>query len=140
EPERRAIARAYCDLADQIGPEAEPVLAATLSTPTREIQDFLGALGRDHSPEGERLRVLVDQTDRLRLSSFQLGRLRSQINGAREQLGTDVDKVFEVAVRLLRCVSDCLIGEERRKDLAGLIREVNAAVTALRSQLNLDDG
>src|SRR3954470_23369415 len=77
--------------------------------------------------------------DRIRLSSFQLGRLRHQLNGSREQMGQDVDKVFEVAVRLLRCVSDCLTGEERRKDLAGLVREVNAAVAALRSRLAPED-
>src|SRR5436853_3262218 len=69
EPERRAISDAYCDLANNLGPSGEPVLAATLATPAREIQESLVALGRDHTAEGERLRLLVDQMDRIRLSS-----------------------------------------------------------------------
>lgn len=140
EPQKRAIAAVYRDLAKNLRPSAEPVLAATLATPTREVQDSLGALGHDHTPEGERLRVLVDQADRIRLSSFHLGRLRSQLTGEREQVGRDVDRVFEVAVRLLECVSDCLVGEERRKDLAGLIKEVNGAVSGLRSRMDGRDG
>ncbi len=139
EPEKRAIAKAYCDLADSLTPSTERALAATLATPTREVQESLGALGRDHTAEGERLRVLVDQTDRIRLSSFQLDSLRIHLIGSRAQLGEGVDKVFEIAVRLLRCVSDCLIGEVRRKDLAGLVSEINAAVASLRSRMSSDD-
>jgi uncharacterized membrane protein YccC len=138
EPEKQAIAAAYRDLASTIAPSTEQVLAATLATPTREVQDSLGALGRDHSPEGERLRVLVDQTDRIRLSSFQLSRLRFQLNSSKEQMGRDVDQVFDIAVRLLRCVSDILTGAERRKDLNGLVREVNAAVATLRSRMTAE--
>ncbi len=140
EPEKRAIAAAYRDLAENLAPSTERVLAATLATPTREVQESLGALGRDHTPEGERLRVLADQTDRIRLSSFQLGRMRFQLNGSRERMGQDVDAVFEVAERLLLCVSDCLTGKERRKDLAGLVGEVNAAVAALRERMVPHDG
>ncbi len=140
EPQKRAIASAYRDLADNLGPSTERVLAATLATPTREVQESLGALGHDHTAEGERLRVLADQTDRLRLSSFQLGSLRSQLHGSREAMGQDVDNVFEVAVRLLLCVSDCLTGEKRRKDLAGLVGNVNAAVAALRARMATEDG
>jgi uncharacterized membrane protein YccC len=139
EPEKRDIAQAYRDLADTLTPSAERVLAATLATPAREGQESLGALGRDHTPEGERLRVLVDQIDRLRLSSFQLSRLRFGLNGAREQLGRDVDKVFEIAVRLLHCVADSLTGEECRRDLARLVSELNAAVSHLRSRMGPGD-
>jgi len=139
EPEKRAIAKAYRDLADTLAPSTEELLAATLATPTREVQQSLGALGRDHTAEGERLRVLVDQTDRIRLSSFQLSRLRFGLNGPLEQLGRDVDEVFTVAVRLLYCVSDSLTGEQRRKDLAGLAGELNSTVSALRSRMPPDD-
>ena len=139
QPEKHAIAEAYGELADNLAPSTERVLAATLATPTREIKDSLGALGRDHSPEGERLRILVDQTDRIRLSSFQLSRLRFQLSGPREQLGNDVDKVFELAVRLLRCVSRCLTGEEGPKDLNSLVKEVDSAVSLLRSRMSPDD-
>lgn len=140
DPEKRAIASAYRDLAGNLAPSRERVLAATLATPTREEQESLGALGRDHSLEGERLRVLADQTDRIRLSSFQLGRLRFQLQGSREAMGQDVDKVFDVAVRLLLCVSDSLPSGERRQDLAGLVGEVNAAVSALRARMVPEDG
>ncbi|MFL6449550.1 MAG: FUSC family protein [Bryobacteraceae bacterium] len=139
EPERRAIAAAFNDLAENLAPSTEPVLAATLATPTREVEESLGVLGRDHTTEGERLRVLVDQTDRIRLSSFHLGRLRLQLNGSREQMGRDVDQVFEVSVRLLRCVSDSLVGGQRRTDLAGLVGELNSAVSGLRTRMSSGD-
>ncbi|MFL6415639.1 MAG: FUSC family protein [Bryobacteraceae bacterium] len=139
DPEKRAIAAAFRDLAAYLGDSAESALAATLATPTREVQEALGALGRDHTAEGERLRVLVDQTDRIRLSSFQLRRLGAQLSGPEDSLGKDVDQVFEVAVRLVNCVSDCLLGGERRRDLAGLVSQVNAAVSVLRSHTDPDD-
>ena len=139
EPEKLAIAEAYRDLADTFAPSTEQVLAATLATPTREVQESLGALGRDHTAEGERLRLLVDQTDRLRLSSFQLSRLRFGLDGPREELGRDVDRVFGTAVRLLHCVADSLTGEERRNDLARLVSELNAAVSDLRFRMTPGD-
>ncbi len=37
---------------------------------------------------------------------FSLADFGFNLNGREEQLGRDVDKVFEIALRLLRCVSE----------------------------------
>src|ERR1700685_535103 len=79
DPERRAIGGAYIALAKEVGPHSDPLATTPLQAPTQEIQDTLAALGRDHSSEGERFRLLFDQADRIRMSVFRLVRLRNEL-------------------------------------------------------------
>jgi len=81
KPERSAVSSVYAELAKQIDPNFEHSLPEPLKPPTPEVQDTLDALGSDHSIEGERFRLLLDQADRVRISIFTLVRLREALSG-----------------------------------------------------------
>lgn len=70
--EREAIGRAYMELAEAIHPDADAETAAFLQAPAASVQETIDALGRDHSVEGERYRLLFDQANRIRVSAFAL--------------------------------------------------------------------
>lgn len=70
--EREAIGRAYTELAEAIHPDADAETAAFLQAPAASVQETIDALGRDHSVEGERYRLLFDQANRIRVSAFAL--------------------------------------------------------------------
>jgi len=70
--EREAVGQAYMELAEAIHPDADAETAAFLQAPPQAVQDTLDALGRDHSIEGERYRLLFDQANRIRVSAFAL--------------------------------------------------------------------
>lgn len=143
-PERRTIAGVYRELAASINaPEdklAEP-LSATLPT---QLQDTLSALGRDRSIEGERLRLLYDQADRIRLSAFFLRRLQSQlaylsmaasrsVSTANEDLISLADRIFENSSSLLREVSLCLLSPQRRSNLDALVSRIGELLRRSRA-------
>ncbi len=87
DPERRAVGKVYLDLANEVTSQQDTLLSGPLSAPTTQTQDTLAALGRDHSIEGERFRLLLDQADRIRMSVFMLGRVRSQVTHAQRKQG-----------------------------------------------------
>jgi uncharacterized membrane protein YccC len=119
-PERVAVGRIYSELAQDLREHPDALFTAPLNPPTSEVQDVLLALGRDHGLEGERLRVLFDQADRLRFSIYSLRRLRPGLEHEREKTGVTsrgpvqvVDEMLDVAGRLLACVSNELIEDSR---------------------------
>jgi uncharacterized membrane protein YccC len=116
DPERRAVGSVYTELAKTISASSETLLEAPLTPPSTQTQDTLAALGRDHSIEGERFRLLFDQADRLRISAFLLHRYRAQLSpegtnasGRELSLAEGVDDLFNVAATLLHAVSDSLL-------------------------------
>lgn len=140
EPERRAIAGVYAVLAKEISPDADPLATTPLKAQSAEEQDTLVALGRDHSSEGERFRLLFDQADRIRMSVFVLIRLRDEWKrGERKQLhGTDVaectDKLLEITSKLMAAVANCLASGQSANvapDLLGQVKELNAQIHSL---------
>lgn len=115
EPERRAIAKVYFDLADELNPQSEVLPSGALTPPSSEVQDTLSALGRDHSIEGERFRLLFDQAERIRLSVFLVSRLqpegsRTERNGteAGEKTGSPIDELLQASSKLLTAIGSCL--------------------------------
>ena len=108
DPERGAIGSVYAELATSINSSSETLLSAPLQSPSTQIQDTLAALGRDHSIEGERFRLLFDQADRIRISGFLLGRYRSQHPGG-TAMAEAVDDLFNTASDLLHVVSESLL-------------------------------
>lgn len=130
EPERRAISKVFYELAGELQPGANASLAEPLATPSQQVQDTLAALGKDHSVEGERFRMLFDQADRIRTSAFVVSRLRRALQHGERQNGaadptaahsngqSPTDEVLETGSKLLVDVAECLIsgscaGEER---------------------------
>ena len=103
-PEMIAIGHAYQTLAAEVDPEAAPQFVP-LQTPTADVQDTLSALGSDHSVEGERLRLLLDQTDRLRLSIYLVKRLRDELGEGDSQKSEAEGDAAEDLDRFLAGVS-----------------------------------
>ena len=113
EPERRALASVYEELAHAVAAPSSTLLSAPLSQPPQEVQDTLNALGRDFTAEGERFRYLFDQVDRIRLSAFAVQRLYTQrqeqgIQGCK-QLGELIPGLLSTASQLLLAISHELL-------------------------------
>jgi uncharacterized membrane protein YccC len=129
-PERIAVGKIYDDLAQHVGEHPDALLTTTLKPPTSEVQDTLSALGRDHSLEGERLRVLFDQADRLRFSIYSVQRLRTGLEHERKKDESSrgpieiLDEVLDVACKLLRCVSSALIEDNQDVVSTKLLEEL----------------
>ncbi len=107
DPERRAIGSVYTELAKNVNASSETLLNAPLQPRSVPVQDTLDALGRDHSIEGERFRLLFDQADRIRISAFLLGRHCSQL--CEEAMTKAVNDLFDAASGLLHAVSESLL-------------------------------
>ncbi|MBV9223589.1 MAG: FUSC family protein [Acidobacteriaceae bacterium] len=127
DPERRAISSVYTELAKNINTASETLLSAPLQPPSAQVQDTLDALGRDHSIEGERFRLLFDQADRIHISAFLLGRYRSQLAGE-TTLAEAVDELFNAASDLLQAVCGSLLTD---KDSGAIQQSVNRLHKAL---------
>ena len=117
-PERRAIGGVYAGLAQQAASNPEEVLAAPLKQPSPEIQDILSSLGRDHSIEGERFRLLFDQVDRLRFSLYGVIRLRGGLkHNIRNHQSVDkdsfktLDTLVALSAKILRNVGESLLND-----------------------------
>ncbi len=105
-PQRRAVGSVYLDLAGQVSGD---LLAAPLKVPTAEVQDALSALGRDHSLEGERLRLLFDQADRLRFSIYLVRHNETDLtHESRQNLAQCAREMLDVARQLLESVGESL--------------------------------
>jgi uncharacterized membrane protein YccC len=137
DPEREALGQLYVDLSQDVNPRSGALASLPLSTPSTQAQETFSALGRDRSIEGERYRLLFDQTDRIRMSSFMLERLREALMHEREEIAPHrkeaadcIDQMRGTASRLLWRVGESLIadapikgGPDLLKDLRVLLEE-----------------
>lgn len=164
EPERRAIAKVYFDLSAEIDPHNNVQPGAPLKPLPADAQDVIAALGRDHSIDGERFRLLFDQVDRLRLSVYALTRLRSELNHDErrqeqsEHFSANIDELLETASALLQKTGECLLRgapadtedslrklthltqesqANKKRESTALASEIASAVDVLAGQLRL---
>ncbi len=131
EPERLAVGDAYCKLADELNPEHAASPDAILKAPSQEVQDVLASLGRDQSTEGYRLRLLFDQVDRLRISTFALEAARSRLlsqQGAGQTLTAIVNAVLRTSSRLVASIGDHLRANRDLADVETLVGDLQAAL------------
>jgi uncharacterized membrane protein YccC len=133
EPERRAIGGVFLKLAKEVDPGSGDPLNEALDTPTQQVQDTIAALGRDHTVEGERYRLLFDQADRLRMSTFMLERLQSELHHThgREEFSLVLDTFLALSAKIVRAVGQCLLSNrcvpEERVLLQGITSALKAA-------------
>jgi uncharacterized membrane protein YccC len=132
KPQREAVGSIYLDLAKQTAASSGDLLAAPLARPSPEVQDTLSALGRDHSLEGERLRLLFDQADRLRFSMYVICNLRLELNNssdhaARHLLGA-VERLLSVSQELVACFGQALLDDRPCGRQEQLLAELGAAL------------
>ncbi len=128
DPERRALGSVYLDLAEHVDPRSEKAASLPLSAPSTQAQDTLSALGRDHSVEGERYRLLFDQADRIRMSSFMLERLRQSLQSEQRQdshgAAECLADLLETGAKLLRRVGESLSGDRPIEGGPELLKEL----------------
>lgn len=153
EPERRAVGKVYLDLSEEVNPHNDVAPSTPLNPQPPEVQDVLSALGRDHSVDGERFRLLFDQADRLRFSIYALNGLRSHLTHGR------ITEILELTAVLLGKVGESLLRDEpvpgledlaaklrvlmqeahvkKKEDPSALSAEIASAVDVLAGQLRL---
>ncbi len=151
KPQLEAIGQAYCKLAQEVDPDPQTPQFVAIRTISSQEQETISALGRDHSIEGERFRLLYDQTDRVRLSLYLLTRLRDELGEGdtqRSELEGDaadeLDQFLKGASKLLAAISDVLRKGASEEDFEALrkpLRElVERAITRRnKSELRLGD-
>ncbi len=146
-PERRAIGQVYLDLAGELKPHSDILLTGPLRPASTGMQDTLSALGRDHTTEGERFRLLFDQAERIRMSAFLVGRLHTeQQHEARKNSAANegaeewMKQLLETSSELLAAVGHCLLEgswAEQGKALLGRIQAVAEAAHSTESSSSL---
>ena len=127
KPQMLAMGQAFKDLASEVDPDPDTTPFTPMRMPTGELDDALTALGSDHSVESERLRLMFDQTDRLRLSIYMLRRLRDKLgegDSQRSELegdaAEDLDSFLRGASKLLAAVGELLLTEKQSDNFSAL--------------------
>jgi uncharacterized membrane protein YccC len=128
-PERRVLGIVYAELAKELDPSKHDVLDSQLRNPSQQVQDTLQALGRDHSIEGERFRLLFDQADRLRRSTFVLHSLltRGELP-ENSPLSENISQLLDLSCRLLQAVAESLSSNSSGVALSVYANKVNEAL------------
>ena len=110
EPERRALANLYEELARAAASPSSAYEAPPASPQATEAHNTLAALGPIHTVEADRYRSLLNQAERMRISLLTLSRLRIRI--AREkEVGDEpaaLDHFFDLCSRLLAAIGRSL--------------------------------
>jgi len=127
EPERRALAKFFSQLANTAEAPMQATAAPSASAESDEAQAALTGLAHDESVEAVRFRSLLNQAERIRLSLLVLARLRARME--RESAGHSAvavaDKALHKAALALRAVAGLLTTENfsnTRTDFADLRR------------------
>ncbi len=140
EPERRTLAETYKDLAT----------SATLATidplKSAPAANISASLGRDHTVEAERFRLLADQAERIRLSLFMLAHVRLLSNEGESGHEEYYKRLSATTAAVLHQISDTLKGNAAPSnarpaidELSRLIRELHKAAPSNRALASESD-
>jgi uncharacterized membrane protein YccC len=110
EPERRALANLFEELARAAATPAAASESPSASAQATEAHNTLATLGSIHTVEADRYRSLLNQAERMRLSLLTLARLRVRIGREKKdgQEAAALDRFFELSSRLLAAVGRSL--------------------------------
>ena len=157
EPERRIITSLYAALAGMARSPGLPSTAPQLSDQISDAHDSLSSLSGDHSVEAERLVLLLNQAERIRLSIVALGRLSRRLaradegKGASECLNRVLDAAADVLANVMNggaivpfthAASEFRAGEWKMPSAfpAAMIREARHQIDALGGQIRTAAG
>ncbi len=136
-PERRVLSDVYAKLAKELDPATPDTFDLQLKSPPQQVQDVLDALGRDHTVEGERFRLLFDQADRIRMSTFVVERLRTELGHAERdgshlcgEVRSELDAFLALSAEMLHTVATCLIAEVCAAEEPALRQRLAASLEA----------
>jgi uncharacterized membrane protein YccC len=135
EPERRALASLFEELAHAAASPAAASEAPSASAQAVEAHNTLAALGATHTVEADRYRSLLNQAERMRLSLLTLSRLRVRI-GREKPDGEEVsalDHFFELCSRLLAAIGRSLRSNGSVDADPDWLTQIDALAEVLRS-------
>jgi len=144
-PGAPAVGWVYAGLSKEIDPANDVSAPMPLASPSTRVQETLAALGRDHSLESERFRLLFDQADRIRMSVYGLTRLHSEQKpkelrqGDAKDLDKYIDRLLGMSSKLLGAVAQCLSSGECLKEEPVLIGGLRKLIEEAHSR-ELDPG
>ena len=139
DPERRALASFYLELAERAAAPLNALSAPLASIHSEQAQEALSGLGRDPGADSMRYRALLNQGERMRLSLLMLLRLRLRMEReSREYPGIEVlSGYLEVASQVLREISTLLfpspVARQQEKD-QDAVNALDQRATQLREQ------
>jgi len=111
EPERRALANFYLELARAAQQPVLPTSAPPATLASAQGQEALSALNRDTAVEALRYRSLLNQAERSRLSLLMLSRLHLRLSRENSSHAAVriLDAYLKSAARVLRAIGDSLV-------------------------------
>jgi uncharacterized membrane protein YccC len=134
DPERRALADLYLELARAAASPVTASDAPPASAQSTQAQAAIGTHGQNHSLEAERYRLLLSQAERIRLSLLTLARLRIRIR--RESEGSPAGEVIErclaISSSLLGSIGNSLLAGESGKTDPERLMELQSLAEGLR--------
>src|SRR5215472_5948267 len=138
EPERRALADLYIELSRSALSALTALKSAEAppsSVKTTRTQDALGRLGRDYGTESQRLWVLLNQAERIRLSLLTLGRLRNRLaRQAERSLDLEIISHFlQHCANLLDMIASTLLTHKTSSAGLPALRELRQLTEQYRS-------
>ncbi|HWC97661.1 MAG TPA: FUSC family protein [Candidatus Sulfopaludibacter sp.] len=158
QPERRALAAMYTELARSASGTPQIHEAPPASGKSTEAQTALAGLSGDRSLEAERYLSLLSQAERIRLGLLALSRVRARIGRERdgEAAAQSIDRALQLAADALSAVAGRLenrqalpvdapsselakisesLASDRSGDLGALLRDARAQLDGLAGQL-----
>ena len=133
-PELRALAALYHQLGRVAAEPFEATLAPPVSSESTTAYNALQSVDRDRSVQGERLRVLLSQAERIRLSLLMLARLNTRI--ARDHPGTPeaalLGRFRAIVATALGEIGDALLSGEHLASTPEQLHQLEVLVEQLR--------
>jgi len=135
EPERRALANLYEELARAAASPAAASAAPAASAQATQAHNTLAALGPIHTVEADRYRSLLNQAERMRLSLVTLARLRVRIGREKEESdeASALDRFFALSSQLLTAIGQALRSNESFEVNPDALDQIDALTEVLRA-------
>jgi uncharacterized membrane protein YccC len=134
EPERRALANLFEELARAAASPAAASETPSASAHATEAHNTLASLGAIHTVEADRYRSLLNQGERMRLSLLTLARLRVRIGREKEQ-GDEpaaLDRFFKLCASVLTAIGRSLRSNDSIDPRPDELDQIDALPEALR--------
>jgi uncharacterized membrane protein YccC len=134
DPERRALADLYLELARAAASPVTATDAPPASAQSIQAQAAIAALEQNHSVEAERYRMLLSQAERIRLSLLALARLRIRIRREKHDspVGEVLDRCLAISSSLLGSIGNSLLAGKNVKPDPERLQELQNLAERLR--------
>lgn len=133
-PEARALGALYRELGRAASKPFEATLSPPASTQSTLAYNSLRSLDTDRSTQSERLRLLLSQAERMRLSLLMLARLDTRILRETPDAAEAViiDSFRQVAARMLTSIGEALFAGKPADAVPECQQQLESATTRLR--------